>query len=118
MVDQASKPNYCFLKPFLYSFFNLALLQTGWLALVSTHLIQGPPNTRPYTPTDNRHQLHIWDLSPLGPPKHMATVRWDPVTYDFMVLLNEAVLIHIQRFMITSPSHNHVSIPLAVENQI
>lgn len=48
----------------------------------------------------------------------MATVRWDPVTYDFMVLLNEAVLIYIQRFMIISPSHNHVSIPLAVENQI
>ncbi|KAF5352734.1 hypothetical protein D9756_005911 [Leucocoprinus leucothites] len=44
---------------------------------------------------DSGHHLHIWDLSPVGSPKHMATVRWNPVT-----------------FMILSPSHNHILIAL------
>lgn len=31
---------------------------------------------------DDRNFMHVWDLSPFGIPKYLATVRWDPVTYD------------------------------------
>lgn len=30
---------------------------------------------------DNGNFMHIWDLSPLGCPKHLAVVRWDSVMY-------------------------------------
>lgn len=69
-------------EPAAVRFLQFGLQTQRLVCLGKSAFARGNPETDLIP--DNGHRLHVWDLSALGSPKYMTTVRWDSTTYELL----------------------------------